>query len=188
VSVSAANTVNLFQPSATLTKTASPTVAQVGDAITYHFQVTNTSSADSPNLTLGTAYDSFTDTLLGDLEATAIANGCGDLAPGAMCSFSVTRPVLANDPKPLTNQAAVNFTLERRLRFRNIITAQSAIVSVDVVDAKIAIAPSGVNAVGTPHTFTITVTAFKNDQSNATINSVTITPSVSPAPDSQSST
>src|SRR5262249_30570973 len=40
VSVSAANTVNLFQPSATLTKTASPTVAPVGDGIPSNFQLT----------------------------------------------------------------------------------------------------------------------------------------------------
>src|SRR5262249_46787939 len=68
---SASDSVNLFQPSASMTLTASPTTAQhFGDVITYTYTVTNTSSADSPNLVLSTADDgnnpdptTFTDTL-----------------------------------------------------------------------------------------------------------------------------
>src|SRR4029450_8146060 len=67
------NSINLFQPSATMTGTASPdTAIHLGDPITYTFTVNNTSSADSPDLALGTANDSFTDTLLGNLEANAL--------------------------------------------------------------------------------------------------------------------
>src|SRR5262249_20669950 len=75
ITASATNSVNLFQPSATLTETASPTTAtQLGQVITYTFTVSNTSSSDSPNLVLdlNNPNDSFTDSLLGNLEADAI--------------------------------------------------------------------------------------------------------------------
>src|SRR5262249_33859408 len=56
ITAKADNSVNLFQPSATLTVTANPTTAQhLGDPITYTYTVTNTSSADSPNLVLDTS-------------------------------------------------------------------------------------------------------------------------------------
>src|SRR5262249_8983095 len=100
------NSVNLFQPSAPLTVTASPTTAQhLGDPITYTYTVTNTSSADSPNLVLSTSNPNnfFTDTLLGNLEADAIAAGGGSLAPGASFTFTETRAIQAGDPSPLTN-------------------------------------------------------------------------------------
>src|SRR3989441_471855 len=54
------------------------------------------------------------------------------------------------------------------------------------VDANISIAPNGVNEVGTAHTFTITVNALPDGASPVVFTS--ITPSVSPAPDSQSTT
>src|SRR3989442_9549393 len=54
------------------------------------------------------------------------------------------------------------------------------------VDANIAIAPNGVNEVGTAHTFTITVNALPDGASPVVFTS--ITPSVSPAPDSQDPT
>ena len=52
------------------------------------------------------------------------------------------------------------------------------------VDASIAITPDGVNEVGDEHEFTITVTPDAPD--GATVSAITITPSVEPAPDSQS--
>src|SRR5262249_51674733 len=52
VTTSVTDSVNLFQPSATLTLSASPTSATVGTPITYTYTVTNTSSSDSPNLVL----------------------------------------------------------------------------------------------------------------------------------------
>src|SRR5262249_28067450 len=80
LTASATHSVNLFQPSATLTLTASPTTAtSLGQVITYTYTVNNTSSSDSPNLVLSTSNpnNSFTDTLLGNLEADAIAAGGG---------------------------------------------------------------------------------------------------------------
>lgn len=128
ISTTATNTVNLFQPSATLSVTASPTTAlHLGDPITYTYTVNNTSSADSPNLVLGTANDSFTDSLLGNLEANAIAAGGGSVAPGGSFTFTETRAIQAGDPTPLVNTAEVAFTLAQNLgTFPNIIRAQSS--------------------------------------------------------------
>src|SRR5262249_40227830 len=119
-----------FQPSASLTVTANPTTAtSLGQPITYTYTVNNTSSSDSPNLVLdtGNPNNSFTDTLLGDLEADAIAAGGGSLAPGASFTSTETRPIQAGDPTPLTNTANVAFTLAQNFgNFTNIITAQSS--------------------------------------------------------------
>lgn len=128
------DSVNLFQPSVELTVTATPdTALHLGDPITYTFTVTNTSSADSPNLALGTANDSFTDTLLGDLEDEAlaaidaldgIADGDTSLAPGESIIFNVTRYIPAGDPTPLVNAVTVAFSLAQNLGvFPVIITA-----------------------------------------------------------------
>src|SRR5438309_6314112 len=54
------------------------------------------------------------------------------------------------------------------------------------VDANIQITPNGTNEVGTAHTFTITVHALPDSTGTPTFG--TITPSVSPAPTSQSDT
>ena len=54
------------------------------------------------------------------------------------------------------------------------------------VDANVSISPSAVNEVGTAHTFTITVNALPGTATPTAFTS--ITPSVSPSPDSQSTT
>ena len=165
VAPSAANSVNLFQPSASLTVTASPTSAtQPGTPITYTYTVHNTSSADSPNLGLSTSNvtDSFADTLLGNLEADAIAAGGGSVAPGGSFSFAETRAIHAGDPTALSNVATVSFTLAQNLgSFTNVVTAQGS--------ASVTLLPhltiSKAATLGTPNTihpgdtasFTITV-------------------------------
>src|SRR5262249_41279828 len=171
------NGVNLFQPSASLTLTASPTSAAVGTLITYTYTVTNTSSADSPNLVLdlNNPTHSFTDTPLGNLEADAIAAmplhpsaGVGSVGPGGSFTFTETRTLLASDPKPLTNSAEGIFTLAQNLgNFSNRIHAPSNVAPVNVVDANISIAPDAVNAVGQSHTFTVTVRQVLNGVSSA---------------------
>src|SRR5262249_41549929 len=163
------DSVNLFQPSAPLTLTAPPTPAVAGTPIQYHYTMTNTSSSDSPNLVLDSSNqgpgdrDTFADTLLGDLEAAACAaDGTNDghlsMAPGSSLSFDVTRTLQASDPKPLTNSAEVVFTLAQNLgAFSNQIHAPSQVAVVHTVDASISIAADDINAVGDPHTFTVTV-------------------------------
>jgi uncharacterized repeat protein (TIGR01451 family) len=130
VTASANTSVNLFQPSATMTLVAAPTTAQhLGDVITYTYTVNNTSSSDSPNLVLDTANanNSFNDTLLGNLEADAIAAGGGSVAPGGSFTFAETRAIQAGDPSPLTNSATVIFTLAQNLgSFGNLIKANAS--------------------------------------------------------------
>src|SRR4029453_7489391 len=105
------------------------TAQHLGDPITYTYTVTNTSSSDSPNFVLSTSNpnNSFTDTLLGDLEADAIAAGGGSVAPGGSFTFTETRAIQAGDPTPLNNSATVVFTLAQNLgSFGNLIRANAA--------------------------------------------------------------
>ena len=96
-------TTELFQPGVTVDKTG-PTTAGVGDTVTYSFTITNTSSADAPDLVLA----SVTDTVIGDLTAAATAGGCGTLAsPGGTCNFTANYTIQAGDPNPLVNVVTV---------------------------------------------------------------------------------
>ena len=97
------HSLNLFQPSIVVEKTGDE-AAEVGDTVTYTFEITNTSSDDSPDLVM----DSITDTLLGDLADDAPA-ACDTLAPGDSCSFTVDREVQADDPDPLPNTVTVHY-------------------------------------------------------------------------------
>ena len=109
ITASDGHSTNLFQPSVTVVKTG-PTAAVVGATITYNFTITNTSSSDSPNLILDSVTDVGTGWAgLGDLTATASANGCGSLAPGTSCSFSVNYTIQAGDPNPLHNTVTVHY-------------------------------------------------------------------------------
>ncbi|HKB00780.1 MAG TPA: hypothetical protein VKD90_01110 [Gemmataceae bacterium] len=162
----ATNTVNLFQPSATLTVTPNPAVAtQLGQVITYTYTVNNTSSADSPNLVLSAsnANNSFIDSLFGDLEADAIAAGGGSFGPGGSFTFTETRAIQAGDPTPLVNTATVKFTLAQNLgAFANIIPAQGSASVTLLPHLKIEkVVTSGFNNLihpGDTASFTISVT------------------------------
>jgi uncharacterized repeat protein (TIGR01451 family) len=165
ITASVTNSVNLFQPSATLAEIVSPTAGVVGTPITYTFTVTNTSSADSPNLVLGTPTSFLNDNLFPNLLADAIAampihpgDGTGQVAPGGSFTFTETRTLQSGDPTPLTDATSGGFTLVQSALFSgsNVIHA-SASASVNIVDAQISIAPNGINEVNNPHTFTVTV-------------------------------
>ncbi len=105
--------VNLFQPSVTVAKDC-PDTATVGETITYSFTINNTSSSDSPNLTLASVSDS----VLGDL--TGAANTCATLASGASCNFTVDYTIQPSDPNPLVNVVTVHYN---PVGFPNDITA-----------------------------------------------------------------
>jgi len=104
VTAHADHSVNLFQPSVTIDKSGD-TLSMVGNDVTYHFVVTNTSSSDSPDLFLNT----ISDTVLGDLSTPALNAGCGQLASGASCQFDVTRTIQATDTDPLPNTVTVHY-------------------------------------------------------------------------------
>ena len=89
--------VNLFQPGVAVDKTGDE-LSKVGDDVNYTITVTNTGSADSPDLENG----SIVDTLLGDLldGANPYVTGStctADLATGATCVINATREVMAGD-------------------------------------------------------------------------------------------
>ena len=92
------HSVNLFQPSVSIEKTGN-SLSKIGDDVTYHFKITNTSSSDSPALKL----DSINDDVLGDLSS--YAGGCASLAPGASCEFDVPWTIVAVDIQPADGQA-----------------------------------------------------------------------------------
>jgi hypothetical protein len=98
----------LFQPSIVVTKTGDDT-SKVGDDVTYSFTIENTSTVDTPDLTL----NSISDDVLGSLMTEATTEGgCGTLATGATCSFDVTRTVLEGDADPLTNTVTVVYDID----------------------------------------------------------------------------
>ncbi|MWV14689.1 hypothetical protein F3I16_01415 [Pseudomonas sp. L-22-4S-12] len=102
------HSVNLFQPSVVVVKEGDA-LSKVGDPASYTITVTNTSSADSPNLVNGTIVD----TLLGDLLAANqyVSNSSctGTLATGASCVIQATRTVQVGDPDPLPNTVTVHY-------------------------------------------------------------------------------
>jgi uncharacterized repeat protein (TIGR01451 family) len=91
--------VNLFQPAVSIEKTGD-TLSKIGDDVTYHVKIVNTSSADSPSLVL----DSISDDVLGDLSDAAPAT-CDSIAPGASCEFNVPWTVAAVDVNPADGEA-----------------------------------------------------------------------------------
>ncbi len=134
----------------------------MGTPITYTYTVNNTSSSDSPNLVLDSSpNNSFIDTLLGNLEADAIAAGGGSVAPGASFIFTKTRPIQAGDPTPLTNTATVIFTLAQNLGpFSNRIPAQDSATVTLLPHLTISKSVTGADVIhpGDTASFTITVT------------------------------
>ncbi|MGD2178185.1 MAG: hypothetical protein PVG71_10225, partial [Anaerolineae bacterium] len=106
VSSSDDHSVQLFGPSVQVEKTG-PAHSKVGDEITYTVTISNTSSADAPDLML----DAIDDSLVGDLEAVATDNGCGTLGsdPPESCTFTYTYTVQSGDLDPLTNTVEVHY-------------------------------------------------------------------------------
>jgi hypothetical protein len=103
---SATATCDVFEPGITIVKTPNPTVTKVGHDIVYTYTITNTSTPETPNLIL----DSVIDDVVGDLTATAAANGCDPLAtPGGSCTFTASSTVQAGDPDPLVNTVEAHY-------------------------------------------------------------------------------
>jgi uncharacterized repeat protein (TIGR01451 family) len=102
LTASDSHTTELFQPAVEVLKSG-PAEARVGETVTYEFTINNLSSDDAPNLIL----DSVTDTVLGDLTATAAANGCDSLAFESSCSFTADYTIQPGDPDPLENTVTV---------------------------------------------------------------------------------
>jgi hypothetical protein len=145
------HSLNLFQPSVTIDKTGDE-LGKIGDPAHYSFHITNTSSEDSPDLQL----DTISDNVIGDLKAAAVDAGCGTLAPGADCTFTADRVVVAGDADPLVNRVDVLYHPEG---FPNDITAFDT-HSLNLFQPSVAVTKSGpaTVTVGQPLTYTFTVT------------------------------
>jgi hypothetical protein len=99
---SASHSTNLFQPAVQVLKSG-PDTGVVGLPVTYSFTINNLSSSDSPDLILASVID----TVIGDITGQASAGGCGTLAAGASCSFTVDYTIQAGDANPLVNIVTV---------------------------------------------------------------------------------
>ncbi|MDW7667415.1 MAG: hypothetical protein SCJ93_01210 [Bacillota bacterium] len=142
------HSVNLFQPSVTLTKTGDAT-GKVTDDVTYNIRIENTSSADTPTL----MFDSFVDTLVpGAVLPGELTNG---LTTGEVVEFSYDYTVMEGDPDPLVNTATVHFHPDG---FTNDITANDT-HSVDLFQPSIDVTKVGdeLSKIGDEVTYTITV-------------------------------
>lgn len=113
------HSINLFQPSVTIDKTANCEAVAVGEDITYTYTITNTSSGDSPALNLV----SIVDDKLGSLAADASGAGCDSLASGASCNFNKVVSTSGGLPGTLTNTVNV---LYNPAGFPNEITASDS--------------------------------------------------------------
>ena len=141
-------TVDLFQPSIEVTKVADVETALVGDTVTYTVRITNTSSADSPDLDL-TAID---DSLEGDLLAE-----CPDLLPaGEFCEFSYSHVVTTDDADPLVNTVSVE---SNPVGFPNDID-DTATATVDVLMPSVDVEKDGpdLSKATDPAVYTVTIT------------------------------
>jgi len=141
-------TVNLFQPSIEVAKVADVETALVGDTVTYTVRITNTSSADSPDLDL-TAID---DSLEGDLLAE-----CPDLlAAGAYCEFTYGHAVTTEDADPLVNTVSVE---SNPVGFPNDID-DTATETVDVLMPSVDVEKDGpdLSKATDPAVYTVTIT------------------------------
>jgi hypothetical protein len=106
---------NLFQPSVDVTKTCTPAVADVGEAVTCTIVITDTSSDDAPPLVNGTIEDSLTGNLLAAVNPARVSSTCTAAlpdpvgAPQGTCTIVTRRTVVATDPSPLCNTVTVNY-------------------------------------------------------------------------------
>ncbi len=110
---------NLFQPDFTITKTASPEFAEVGDTITYTYTITNTSSQDSPDLVLL----SIIDNVFGDLSTQAVAAGLSMLSKDESAGFTYMYVVKSGDAPRLVNTVTVEYQVNG---FPNKITREAS--------------------------------------------------------------
>ena len=151
--------VDLFQPGVDITKDGSA-VSKVGDDVTYDYTIENTGSADSPNLILDSLMDTGDNNGglgLGDLTALAgYDTDCDELAPGDICTFSISYTVLEGDDDPLNNTVTAHYHPDG---FENDITDEDS-HEVDLFQPSVTVDKSGttVSKVGDDVTYTYLIT------------------------------
>ena len=97
----ASDTTNLFQPSVGVTKSCAPDPIQVGEDELCTIVVTNTSSADTPDLVNGTIMDTLSGDLLDATNTAVVSTTCAATLPtGGSCTIETTRTVLDERSQP----------------------------------------------------------------------------------------
>ena len=104
-------TVELFVPNLTIVKTCFPDPVFVGDTLTFRFVITNTSTANSPNLNRV----SVTDTFLGNIAGSFPAS----LAPAASVQVDIPYTVLLADKPLISNTVTAIYQVDG---FPNLLT------------------------------------------------------------------
>ncbi len=170
VADSNSHSVDLFLPGVQIVKTGE-SISKATDQVTYQFTITNMTDGNLNTAALdGTAPDlqlaTISDTLLGNLATPANAAGCGTLALGASCNFSVSRTVLATDPDPLGNTVSV---LYHPAGFPNNIIDEDS-HSVDLFHPDVQIVKSGetISKAGDSVTYDFTITNLSDGNLNTT--------------------
>ncbi|MGI0041366.1 MAG: hypothetical protein ACRD94_05305, partial [Nitrosopumilaceae archaeon] len=131
----------------------------VGDTVNYLITIDNISSGDSPDLTV----DSLFDDLFGDLSGDA-PPACDSLAPGASCSFSLSRVALITDQNPLVNTVTVHYHPDG---FTNDITdSDSHSVTINTPASVDLMKMAVPNLIEPGDTVTFTIDATNNGQAN----------------------
>jgi len=135
----ATHSVDLVHPDYTLTKSASPTEAAVGQTITYTFVIHNTGD-------VGLVRVSVIDTLLGDISADFPASLAAGSAAVTVTEF---RAILATDPSPLVNSVTATYGLDPATALPNQL-ARSATANVTITRPVVKITAFGYENVPTP--------------------------------------
>ena len=167
---SATATVDLVSPGLRITKTASPTLAAVGDDITYTITVTNTGTENIENIVV-------TDVLLGgDITAQfPTVSTAEPLVPGGTVSATLTRTLTSDDGDPVINTAAVTAT-----------TASAAVLT-DTASASVDVAGSGLTVIkradvaAAQNGATITYTIEVINTSTTTVSNLTASDALAPS-------
>jgi hypothetical protein len=161
VNASDNHSTNLFQPSVTIAKTGDE-LSKIGDPVDYTITVTNTSSADSPNLTCD----------ISDLTVN-VAKQDVNLASGATDVTNVNDFVIpAGADDPFVNTASVDCSVDG---FPNQLATQTASHSVNLFQPAVTIVKTGPAEAfeGDTITYSYTITnASSADSPNLILESV----------------
>lgn len=149
------HSVNLFQPSITFDKTGDATLSKMGDTVNYTLTLTNTSSADTPDLVC-----TITDNTLG-------VNGGATLASSENHVINESQ-VMPASPDPYINTATVSCEVDG---FGNILEAEDS-WEVNLFQPSVIVDKSGdsLSKVGDEVDYTITVTNDSSSDSPDLIN------------------
>ncbi|MEJ5308338.1 MAG: right-handed parallel beta-helix repeat-containing protein [Anaerolineae bacterium] len=159
-----AEPVTVLCPAIEVLKTG-PALSKVTDVVNYTYTITNTSVPTStPALDLLSVLDQGVGWAgLGNLTATALANGCGSLATGAACSFQVPHTVAAGVPDPLINVVTATY----RLTAFNLAVTATDSHSVNLFQPSITFSKTGepLSKIGDSTAYTLTLTNTSSSDS-----------------------